>query len=155
VRRWYTVIVFGVVAACGRQPDPAAIRAELSRVDSLFAQETARDRAAGWARHFAPNGVMVHPGGTIEGRTAILDAMTRAFADTSFVLTWAPTAASASPDGRLGYTVGRYESRQRSAGGTLERETGTYVTIWRRQEDGTWQVVLDIGNPDPTPRTES
>lgn len=153
--RRYALIVLVVVAGCGRRPDPAIVRAELTRADSIFAQETARDRAAGWARHFAPNGVMVHPGGTIEGRAAIRDAMTRAFADTSFVLSWTPTTATASPDGRLGYTVGRYESRRRNADGSVARETGTYVTIWGRQADGTWQVVLDIGNPDPPPPSGS
>ncbi len=155
MRRWYALIVLMVAAGCGRRPDPAAVGAELARADSVFAQETARDRAAGWARHFASNGVMVRPGGNIEGRPAILDAMTRAFADTSFVLSWAPTAATASPDGQLGYTVGRYESRRRNPAGLVERETGSYVTIWRRDGDGSWKVALDVGNPDPHPSAGS
>ena len=31
---------------------------------------------------------------------------------------------------------------------------GNYVTIWRRQGDGSWKVAVDIGNADP-PRSRA
>lgn len=64
-------------------------------------------------------------------------------------LTWKPSQAEASLAGDLGYTWGRYEYRDQKAGGKLVVETGTYVTIWRRQADSSWKVVLDGGTPDP------
>jgi ketosteroid isomerase-like protein len=29
--------------------------------------------------------------------------------------------------------------------------SGNYVTIWRRQPDGSWKVAVDIGNQDAPP----
>jgi ketosteroid isomerase-like protein len=64
-------------------------------------------------------------------------------------LTWTPTEAEVSQEGDMGYTWGRYQYRDRGANGKVAVETGTYVTIWRRQADGSWKVVLDGGEPDP------
>jgi ketosteroid isomerase-like protein len=69
----------------------------------------------------------------------------------SATLTWKPSYASASSSGDLGYTWGRYEYRDKSADGRVIVQTGTYVTVWRRQADGAWKVVLDGGTPDPKP----
>ncbi len=65
------------------------------------------------------------------------------------LLTWAPTEADAAASGDLGYTWGRWEYRDKTHDGKPVDIKGTYVTIWKRQADGTWKVVLDGGNPDP------
>ena len=33
--------------------------------------------------------------------------------------------------------------------GKPQVEKGTYLTTWRKQKDGTWKVVSDVGSPDP------
>lgn len=79
------------------------------------------------------------------------DAVKSGFKDFSPTasLTWKPSEAQVSLQGDLGYTWGRYEYSDRTASGKAVVETGTYVTIWRRQADGSWKVVLDGGQPDP------
>jgi ketosteroid isomerase-like protein len=74
--------------------------------------------------------------------------MLAVFADTSFHLTWDPTFAAVSSSGDLGYTVGTRESSRR-VGAEQVVDRGTYLTVWRRQEDGSWKVEADIGNPAP------
>jgi ketosteroid isomerase-like protein len=56
-------------------------------------------------------------------------------------LTWAPQAAYLARSGDLGYTYGIWTIAAKDT--TLQ---GTYVTIWKKQEDGTWKFVLDTGN---------
>jgi ketosteroid isomerase-like protein len=79
------------------------------------------------------------------------EAIRSGFKDTPITatLTWKPSQADVSTSGDLGYTWGRYEYRDRAADGRSVVETGSYVTIWRRQADGSWKVVLDGGTPDP------
>jgi len=28
---------------------------------------------------------------------------------------------------------------------------GKYVNVWRKQKDGKWKVIVDLGNPSPPP----
>ena len=58
------------------------------------------------------------------------------------VLEWWPVAAEIAPSGDLGCTVG--EARIPSL-----NHYSKYLTIWRRQPDGTWKFVADGGNVRP------
>lgn len=64
-------------------------------------------------------------------------------------LVWEPREAAASDDGTAGYTHGRwvYESPA-DASGKVTKIVGTYVTVWRKQPDGSLKFVADIGTPD-------
>ena len=38
-------------------------------------------------------------------------------------------------------------------GGFTAAMAGKYITIWKKQKDGSWRVVADIGNATPAART--
>jgi ketosteroid isomerase-like protein len=54
--------------------------------------------------------------------------------------------ADISASGNLGYTYGLFNIHTTS-GNLLGR--GKYITIWKKQTDGTWKYVLDGGNEGP------
>jgi ketosteroid isomerase-like protein len=127
-------------------PTVASCKAELLSADTAFCTRAAND------------GVLQAFLSVATGDTKLLsqtgkgfDAVRSGFKDfpPTATLTWKPSQAEASSAGDLGYTWGRYEYRDRAADGKPVVETGTYVTIWRRQADGSWKVVLDGGAPDP------
>ena len=67
-------------------------------------------------------------------------------------LTWSALFTDVSDDGTLGYNYGRYEFRGPGADGKEAIHTGFFLTIWKRQPDGSWRFVMDNGAPDrPTP----
>jgi ketosteroid isomerase-like protein len=80
----------------------------------------------------------------IEGRTAIEASFAR-FSDEKSELTWEPQKAIVSESGDLGYTYGIWESKIKDTTGLVFK--GTYLSIWKKNTDGKWQVVLDTGNP--------
>ena len=49
----------------------------------------------------------------------------------------------------MGYTWGHYEGSSTDANGNPVKTSGRYMTIWRREKDGTWKVVLDAGANEP------
>jgi ketosteroid isomerase-like protein len=49
----------------------------------------------------------------------------------------------------MGYTWGHYEGRSRDADGNSKVTTGRYLTIWRKEPDGTWKVLLDASQDEP------
>jgi ketosteroid isomerase-like protein len=60
------------------------------------------------------------------------------------LLTWQPTFADVAQSGDLGYTTGPWEIRP---GGPKDKPTayGHFVSVWKRQTDGVWKVVVDLG----------
>ena len=68
------------------------------------------------------------------------------FSDTGFVLTWEPLFADIAASGELGYSYGIYSSTSKDSIGNPVLEKGTYVSIWKRDNEGNWKFVLDTGN---------
>ena len=63
-------------------------------------------------------------------------------------LEWTPVEADTSPDGVLGWTRGTWIFAVKKPDGTPLKVTGYYVTEWRRQANGAYKFVLDIGGAD-------
>ncbi|MBN1447083.1 MAG: nuclear transport factor 2 family protein [Bacteroidetes bacterium] len=61
-------------------------------------------------------------------------------------LRWKPLMADVAASGDLGYTHGRYRFARLDAGGDSSFIHGYYVTVWKRQVDGSWKFVMDAGN---------
>ena len=66
-----------------------------------------------------------------------------------FRLIWEPVAAGMSSSGELGFTHGRYRSASMDADGHEKIGYGYFLSIWKKQPDGTWKFVLDGGNESP------
>jgi ketosteroid isomerase-like protein len=82
----------------------------------------------------------------VPGRKAYEEAP----ADSPTLLTWEPAYAEVSPAGDLGYTTGPYQAGNRNNAAAAPR-FGHYVSLWQKQPNGLWRVVLDIGIRHPQP----
>ncbi|QJE73865.1 nuclear transport factor 2 family protein [Aerophototrophica crusticola] len=68
-----------------------------------------------------------------------------------FDIDWAPEGGAISDDGTLGYTWGKARYSAKKPGGTVTDLGPTrYVTIWRKQKDGSWKFIGDgeLTNPE-------
>jgi ketosteroid isomerase-like protein len=81
------------------------------------------------------------------GRDAVSKAWLPFFTDRNLFLKWHPTEVSVSSSADLGYSIGEYERIGKDASGNPATAIGNYVSIWRKQPDGRWKIVLDIGTP--------
>lgn len=129
--------------------DQAAAREEIMKADRDFAKATQDKGVDGWVGYFADQGAMFPAGKLIRGKEAIRAAMTPAL-EGGNRLEWEPTEADVSSSGDLGYTIGRYESSAVDSDGNQQSGRGLYVTIWKKQADGAWKVVVDIGSAEET-----
>jgi ketosteroid isomerase-like protein len=84
----------------------------------------------------------------VSGKEAITQAWRQEEQLPGFSLTWQPDSAEISTSGELGYTFGSNEVNLINATGVRTTTKGKYVTIWRKQSDGSWKVVVDITNSD-------
>jgi len=125
----------------------------LLQLDHDFDAATAEKGIEGWLSYFAENGSMLPPAGPpVTGPEAIRKTMGLALADPHFPLRWQPRRAEILVPGVLGYTLGRYSQKRKRPDGKTLLEQGTYFTLWRKQQDGSWKIVLDTGSPDGPPR---
>ncbi len=63
------------------------------------------------------------------------------------VLSWGPAFAEIARSGDFGYTGGPWELRSKP--GEEPKNFGHYVSVWKKQKDGKWRVVVDGGIPYP------
>jgi uncharacterized protein (TIGR02246 family) len=97
--------------------------------------------------HFSDDAIIVDKGGPpVRGREAAKNIYRASAADPSSSLTFAPSRIEVSKSGDFAYVLGSYTSvetvphTQRTA-----EDTGTYVSIYKKQADGSWKDVADIG----------
>jgi uncharacterized protein (TIGR02246 family) len=105
------------------------------------------------ASFYAPDATAMQPSlPVMHGPAAIQAGLTEAMKDPAFTITFAADTALVSKSGDLGYTRGGYTEKSTDAKThkPVERKGG-YVTVWRRQADGSWKALQDIASPGPTP----
>lgn len=62
--------------------------------------------------------------------------------DTAYTLSWKPVHAEIAASGDLGFTYGIYKLVMPDT-----TFTGTYVNIWKKENDGEWKFVVNSNNP--------
>ena len=117
-------------------------------LDARFAKDV-RDRGgAAFADWFAADGVALNNGQSpLIGLVAI--AKSANWDPKVYQLTWTPTDAEMGPSGDMGYTWGHFEGHSKDAAGNPVTTSGRYITVWRKQSDGSWKVALDAGANEP------
>ena len=131
--------------ACGRQaqaPDPAVLAAQEDR----FCQDSQQRGLDGWLAHFDRQAAIFPAGRPI---VAGLDSIKAHYQRTKFDprgLLWKAERAGISASGDLGYTYGYWETKGRDKDGKEVTYRGKYLTVWKRQADGTWKLVADMGS---------
>jgi ketosteroid isomerase-like protein len=129
-------------------PTMKAGKAFLFDLEAKFAKDVAARGGAGFADWFADDGVALGNGAApLIGKVAI--ARSAAWSPTAYQLIWTPTDGLMGPSGDMGYTWGHYEGHSKDANGNPVTTSGRYMTIWRKQLDGSWKVVLDAGSNEP------
>jgi ketosteroid isomerase-like protein len=120
----------------------------LFQLESRFAKDVLEKGGAGFAEWFAEDGVALGNGQPpVIGRVAI--AKSANWLPKNYQLTWTPTDAQMGPSGDMGYTWGHFEGRSKDAAGNPVTTTGRYISIWKKQADGSWKVELDAGANEP------
>lgn len=115
---------------------------DLMDVDIRFSDYSAQQGMKKAYQEFAhPEGVLLRPNRMpIVGKNKLI-AYLSPLSDSSFTLTWIPLSADVAHSGEMGFTYGIYLFKADSA-----TQKGTYVSIWKKDENGQWKYLLDTGN---------
>jgi ketosteroid isomerase-like protein len=117
-------------------------------LEARFAKDVLERGGAAFADWFAEDGVALgNAAAPLIGKVAI--AKSANWDPKVYQLTWTPTDALMGPSGDMGYTWGHFEGHSKDANGNPVTTTGRYMTIWRKEANGQWKVVLDAGANEP------
>lgn len=138
-------------AVSASAPGPVKSGQTLQQAEAAFlAQAGAAGIRAAFLEHVAADGTIMFLGA--KGRAAIEKAVTTIPADARIFAEPGVIAESASHD--LGYVWGRYRF-EATVDGKPFKADGKFITIWKRQPDGAWRIVLDHGTQDPAPAPQT
>lgn len=117
-------------------------------LDTRFAKDVLDRGGEGFASWFAEDGVALGNGeAPLIGKVAI--AKSANWSPQIYQLVLTPTDALMGPSGDMGYVWGHFEGHSKDANGNPVETSGRYITIWRRQPDGNWKLILDAGANEP------
>lgn len=128
----------------------AAEVAQIMKADADFAQGVAQKNRERFLSFLAD--ATTFNGGTaaeLHGRDAVMESWGDFFAPDGPTLSWTPTKGEVIGAGDLGYTTGRSLFQSKGPTGAVTERRGEYLTVWRKQADGSWKVVFDTGSTLP------
>jgi len=136
----FVALAFAISGAVAGET-PEALAEQLRRAETTFAKSMAdRDHDA-FTAHLAEDAVFFGRGATVlRGKAAIAAAWKPYFAGPQAPFSWTPEQAEVLESGRLGMTSGPVLD-------PTGARIGTFNSVWRREPDGTWKIVLDKGCP--------
>jgi ketosteroid isomerase-like protein len=144
-------LTFCVVVLVAASLFAATPEDEIMRLDREFSRtfnEASQDkRADQWVSYFAENAA-VPATPPVAGKQALSEHYKKVFANPDLILKWDPIKGEVFAGGQMGYTVGRYTARFKDKSGQTMEQTGTYITVWKKQADGSWKIVADTGSED-------
>ena len=122
----------------GQAPDPA-LRQQVFAAESTFAASFAKRDTAAFAALIAPDAVFFGQG-ALRGKAAVVEGWRGMLLEPTPPFSWKPEVVEVLESGALAL----------SSGPVLDpkgKQIGTFNSVWRRERDGTWLVVLDKGCP--------
>jgi ketosteroid isomerase-like protein len=135
-------------------PDQSAAAVEAVRAADLAWEKafSGRDTTAAVAT-VEPTGSVLAPNALIAtGPEAIRALFAGFYALPGMTIHWQLSGVEAARSGELAYSHGTYQLTFSDPKRRPVTDHGKYVTVWRKQADSSWKVVLDIFNSDlPVP----
>lgn len=132
--------------------DVAAVKQAIEQADTKFSAALMRGDSAGIVRNYSEDAIVMLPGMPAwRGRTDIIASSMKlvgsiTFSDAKF------SAENIDVAGDFAIETGTYHFMITPKGGKPSPDKGKYVSVWKKQADGSWKLYRDISNSDTSPK---
>jgi uncharacterized protein (TIGR02246 family) len=156
------ILVLLALIGCNTPPPPpivdvAAETGKLHDLESAWVKEAAAKDVDKIMSHYTDDATLVVSGMTaMKGRDSVRAAWAGMVADPNFKLDFSAQRVEISADGGTAYTRGPYQltvSNPKTKKPVNDK--GTYLTVFKKQSDGSWKAVEDFTAseiPPPAPK---
>lgn len=142
--------ILGAALLAAKDTPTAKAREGIRAADLALAQAVA-DRSVERFKAIVAEDAVFYGNTISHGRDEVAANWAPLITDPKQALTWHPTEIDVAASGDLGYSSGPYELTVPGEDAKPVKLVGTYVSIWKRQKDGAWRIVRDIGTPPAPP----
>jgi ketosteroid isomerase-like protein len=103
--------------------------------------------------HYAPDAYFIAPGvKSTSGSADIRKVYEEGAKDPNFNISFSPDKIDVAASGELAYSRGRFTETYTDPGTKqVKSDGGSFVTVYKKQDDGTWKAVEDFAAADPAP----
>jgi len=134
--------------------DLEAERAALMAADNAAfeAYSTSDDPIATMSEQFLDDANVLAPDmPMVRGKEASIAVFAALEALPDYSLRWKAEIAEVGGGADLGYTIGPYHMEFQDPEGNPVVIDGKFMTIWKKQQDGSWKMAVDMFNTDGPP----
>jgi uncharacterized protein (TIGR02246 family) len=131
--------------------DPGIVRQAIEAANAKGADAFSRSDTAGILANFADDAVVMQSGvPMMTGRAAIAQGLA-VFLSEGTISDVKFNVSDVIVKDDIAIETGTYEMTLTPKGGKAMPDTGKYITVWKRQADGSWKIIRDISNSDRAP----
>jgi uncharacterized protein (TIGR02246 family) len=125
----------------------AEVRQAIDKGNAQWIEAWDKADASLLAQLFAQDGVLLGRNGKIfKGPQQILERQKPVMEGAGKGVKATVTTVDVWLNGETAYETGKYSYKYQEKGKPVIEE-GRYVTIWNRQSDGSWKIIVDMGIP--------
>ncbi len=147
------LLVCGATSGCAQRVDIAFEQATLFNRDTEWSRAAEGKDVEAVLSYVADDAIFFPPDGPMLRGKEIIRRFWSELAETpDFSFSWEATDAVVSSAGDIGYTYGLALVTRKDKEGDTDTERTKYVTIWKKQSNGSWQVVANIWNSNEPQR---
>jgi ketosteroid isomerase-like protein len=128
------------VAGPARAETNAELKEQVRQTEIAFAKTMADRNPAAFASFLAAETIFMSGGRATRGAAQVAERWKGFFEGAQAPFSWAPEFVEVLDSGTLAMSSGPV----RDPSG---KRTGTFNSVWRRETDGKWKIVLDNGCP--------
>ena len=136
--RYLGLVFLTCATAAAASEGSTDLREQVRKTEAAFAKTMADRDAAAFASFLSDEAVFVGGKAVARGKAAVADQWKRFFMGAEAPFSWRPEKVEVLDSGTLAMTSGPVFD---PAG----KRIGTFNSVWRRESDGTWKIVLDNG----------
>lgn len=145
-----------MVGGCQRYAENAganadSVKAALKDDEKKWNEQFKSNDLEGTLGHYANDAYFVAPGmKPASGSTEIRKAYAEGFADPAFSISFASDKMDVAASGDIAYARGRFTEKYTDPKTQkVMTNSGSYITVYKKQADGSWKAVEDFAAADP------
>jgi ketosteroid isomerase-like protein len=132
--------------------DPQSIVAAVKAADTQWSKAAEARNILGVMSFYADGASILPPNAEMVSRTPDMRKVWTDMLTPATTLTWTPGNVEVAASGEIAYDEGFYLMTTKVAKGKPVLDRGKYLTVWKKQADGSWKAIADMWSSDlPAP----